>query len=33
MLDMHKNGDLIEELQKLGIRSKLLDAEDDETKS
>lgn len=25
MLDMHKNGELIDELQKVGIRSKLLD--------
>ena len=25
LLDMHKNGELIDELQKLGIRSKLLD--------
>ena len=25
LLDMHKNGELIEELKKLGIRSKLLD--------
>ena len=25
MLDMHKNGELIDELQKLGIRSALLD--------
>ncbi|KAK0052279.1 glutaredoxin-related protein 5 mitochondrial [Biomphalaria pfeifferi] len=28
MLDMHKNGDLIKELQKVGIRSALLDAKD-----
>lgn len=27
LLDMHKNGEMIEELQKLGIRSKLLDQE------
>lgn len=25
MLDMHKNGELIEELKKVGIRSALLD--------
>ncbi|BFZ07588.1 hypothetical protein BsWGS_10627 [Bradybaena similaris] len=29
MLDMHKNGELIEQLQKLGIRSALLDAKDE----
>ncbi|XP_059163782.1 glutaredoxin-related protein 5, mitochondrial-like [Physella acuta] len=29
MLDMHKNGDLIEELKKVGIRSVLLDSGDD----
>ena len=28
MLDMHKNGELIEELQKIGIRSALLDGAD-----
>ncbi|XP_005110052.1 glutaredoxin-related protein 5, mitochondrial [Aplysia californica] len=33
MLDMHKNGELIDELQKLGIRSVLLDAEDGDKKS
>ncbi|KAH9490787.1 Glutaredoxin- protein 5, mitochondrial [Bulinus truncatus] len=34
MLDMHKNGELIEELQKVGIRSTILDAKDDsESKS
>ena len=27
MLEMHKNGDLVEELEKVGIRSALLDAE------
>ena len=32
MLDMHKNGDLIEELGKVGIRSTVLDkAKDTET--
>ncbi|XP_018590597.1 glutaredoxin-related protein 5, mitochondrial [Scleropages formosus] len=30
LLQMHQNGDLVEELQKLGIRSALLDAEMDE---
>ncbi|CAG5132525.1 unnamed protein product [Candidula unifasciata] len=29
LLDMHKKGELIEELQKLGIRSALLDAKDE----
>ncbi|KAL5008556.1 hypothetical protein ScPMuIL_014137 [Solemya velum] len=29
LLDMHKNGDLIEELKKVGIKSKLLDHEQD----
>ena len=32
LLDMHKNGDLIEELQKVGIRSALLDKHDDDKK-
>ncbi|WAR19133.1 GLRX5-like protein, partial [Mya arenaria] len=32
MLEMHKNGDLIEELQKVGIRSALLDKVDSEGK-
>lgn len=27
LLQMHQNGDLVEELKKLGIRSALLDAE------
>ena len=27
VLDMHKNGELIEELQKVGIKSKLLEKE------
>lgn len=27
LLQMHQNGDLVDELQKLGIRSALLDAE------
>ena len=30
LLDMHKNGELIEELQKVGIRSALLDNPDKE---
>ncbi|XP_022083078.1 glutaredoxin-related protein 5, mitochondrial-like [Acanthaster planci] len=33
MLQMHQNGDLVEELQKLGIRSALLDSPQEETKS
>ncbi|ESO99672.1 hypothetical protein LOTGIDRAFT_201172 [Lottia gigantea] len=32
MLEMHKNGDLIEELKKVGIRSALLDQQEDENK-
>ena len=28
MMDMHKNGELIEELKKVGIRSALLDTPD-----
>lgn len=32
MLDMHKNGDLIEELKKVGIRSVLLDSDDSNNK-
>uniref|UniRef100_W5MPP1 Glutaredoxin-related protein 5, mitochondrial n=2 Tax=Lepisosteus oculatus TaxID=7918 RepID=W5MPP1_LEPOC len=32
LLQMHQNGDLVEELQKLGIRSALLDSEKDENK-
>ncbi|KAJ8270043.1 hypothetical protein GJAV_G00109730 [Gymnothorax javanicus] len=31
LLQMHQNGDLVEELNKLGIRSALLDAEKDKT--
>ncbi|RUS84471.1 hypothetical protein EGW08_007767 [Elysia chlorotica] len=33
MLDMHKNGELIEELKKIGIRSALLDNSDGTDKS
>uniref|UniRef100_A0A663M3S6 Glutaredoxin-related protein 5, mitochondrial n=1 Tax=Athene cunicularia TaxID=194338 RepID=A0A663M3S6_ATHCN len=32
LLQMHQNGDLVEELKKLGIRSALLDAEKDQDK-
>ncbi|MBN3294867.1 glutaredoxin-related protein 5, mitochondrial isoform X1 [Amia ocellicauda] len=32
LLQMHQNGDLVEELQKLGIRSALLDEQADEKK-
>lgn len=32
MLEMHKNGDLIDELQKVGIKSALLDKINEETK-
>lgn len=32
LLQMHQNGDLVEELKKLGIRSALLDAEKDQEK-
>ncbi|MBN3323560.1 GLRX5 protein, partial [Atractosteus spatula] len=32
LLQMHQNGDLVEELQKLGIRSALLDSAKDENK-
>ncbi|NXX49235.1 GLRX5 protein, partial [Tricholaema leucomelas] len=32
LLQMHQNGDLVEELKKLGIRSALLDAEKDKDK-
>uniref|UniRef100_A0A8D0H9Z0 Glutaredoxin-related protein 5, mitochondrial n=1 Tax=Sphenodon punctatus TaxID=8508 RepID=A0A8D0H9Z0_SPHPU len=32
LLQMHQNGDLVEELKKLGIRSALLDAEQDQDK-
>lgn len=32
MLEMHKNGDLIDELQKVGIRSALLDKINEEKK-
>ena len=31
MMDMHKNGELIEELKKVGIRSALLDKADQES--
>ena len=33
MQDMHKTGELIEELKKVGIRSALLDREDSNEKS
>lgn len=29
MLEMHKNGELVDELQKVGIKSALLDKKDD----
>nr|XP_009935182.1 PREDICTED: glutaredoxin-related protein 5, mitochondrial [Opisthocomus hoazin] len=32
LLQMHQNGDLVEELKKLGIRSALLDAKKDQDK-
>ena len=31
MIEMHKNGELIEELKKVGIHSVLLDKKDDES--